>query len=86
MNNYGHGPVYAENPEYQKADGIFEPTWQSLQSVRYPEWFWNAKLGFWAQWGRRPCRFTVFGFKDICTLWKAEKFNPYVLMQQCQQA
>jgi alpha-L-fucosidase len=112
MNNHGHGPVYAEDPEYQIADGIFEPTWQSLQSVQCPEWFRDAKLGFWAHWGLRPCRFTVtgtrgiyiersdqyrfhwrtyghpskFGFKDICALWKAEKFNTYVLMQQYQQA
>ncbi len=51
MNNHEHGPVYARDPEYQIAEGIFEPTWQSLQSFQCPEWFRDAKLGFWAHWG-----------------------------------
>ena len=50
MNIHGHGPVYAEDPEYQFAEGNFEPTWQSLQSVQCPEWFRHAKLGFWPYW------------------------------------
>jgi alpha-L-fucosidase len=31
--------------------GKFRPTWESLQQYRTPEWFRDAKLGFWAHWG-----------------------------------
>lgn len=31
--------------------GKFEPTWESLQQYRVPEWFRNAKFGIWAHWG-----------------------------------
>ncbi|HEX6034140.1 MAG TPA: alpha-L-fucosidase, partial [Anaerolineales bacterium] len=51
MDHHQHDPVYAADPEYQIAEGIFEPTWQSLQSFQCPEWFRDAKLGFWAHWG-----------------------------------
>ncbi len=30
---------------------LFEPTWESLQQYRCPEWFRNAKFGIWAHWG-----------------------------------
>jgi alpha-L-fucosidase len=33
------------------ASGKFEPTWQSLQQYKVPEWFQNAKFGIWAHWG-----------------------------------
>jgi alpha-L-fucosidase len=33
------------------ASGKFEPTWQSLQQYKAPEWFRNAKFGIWAHWG-----------------------------------
>jgi alpha-L-fucosidase len=33
------------------AQGRFEPTWQSLQQYKVPEWFRNAKFGIWAHWG-----------------------------------
>jgi len=33
------------------APGKFEPTWESLQQYRAPEWFRNAKFGIWAHWG-----------------------------------
>lgn len=33
------------------AKGKFEPTWQSLQQYKVPEWFRNAKFGIWAHWG-----------------------------------
>ena len=46
-----HGLVYADDPDYKIAEGSFEPTWQSLQSFQCPEWFRDAKLGFWAHWG-----------------------------------
>jgi alpha-L-fucosidase len=29
------------------AEGAFEPTWDSLQRYQCPEWFRDAKLGFW---------------------------------------
>jgi hypothetical protein len=59
MNNRGHGLVYAEDPEDQIAEGIFEPTWQSLRSVQCREWFRDAKLGFWAHW--RPQAVPMYG-------------------------
>lgn len=33
------------------ANGKFEPTWQSLQQYKVPEWYRNAKFGIWAHWG-----------------------------------
>jgi len=33
------------------ADGPFKPTDESFQQYKYPEWFRDAKLGFWAHWG-----------------------------------
>jgi alpha-L-fucosidase len=33
------------------AQGKFEPTWQSLQQYKVPEWYRNAKFGIWAHWG-----------------------------------
>ena len=33
------------------AKGKFEPTWQSLQQYKIPEWYRNAKFGIWAHWG-----------------------------------
>jgi alpha-L-fucosidase len=32
-------------------DGKFKPTDESLKQYQYPEWFRDAKLGFWAHWG-----------------------------------
>lgn len=29
----------------------FEPTWESLQTYDYPDWFRDAKFGIWAHWG-----------------------------------
>ncbi len=31
--------------------GKFEPTWESLQQYKTPEWFNDAKFGIWAHWG-----------------------------------
>lgn len=31
--------------------GMFEPTWQSLQQYKIPDWYRNAKFGIWAHWG-----------------------------------
>ena len=33
------------------APGRFEPTDESLKQYGYPEWFRDAKLGFWSHWG-----------------------------------
>jgi alpha-L-fucosidase len=33
------------------APGKFEPTWESLQHYKAPDWFRNAKFGIWAHWG-----------------------------------
>ncbi len=33
------------------APGKFQPTWESLQQYRVPEWFRDAKFGIWAHWG-----------------------------------
>jgi alpha-L-fucosidase len=31
--------------------GKFEPTWESLQQYKVPDWYRNAKVGIWAHWG-----------------------------------
>ncbi len=51
MRDHTNGLVYADDPDYKIAEGPFEPAWQSLQSFQCPEWFRDAKLGFWAHWG-----------------------------------
>lgn len=33
------------------AEGVFEPTWESLRQYEVPEWYKNAKFGIWAHWG-----------------------------------
>src|SRR5690349_10497855 len=33
------------------ANGPFQPNDSSLKQYKYPEWFRDAKLGFWAHWG-----------------------------------
>jgi alpha-L-fucosidase len=33
------------------ATGKFEPTWESLQQYRTPDWYRDAKFGIWAHWG-----------------------------------
>jgi len=38
-----------QNPQSQA--GPFKPTDESLKQYQYPEWFRDAKLGFWAHWG-----------------------------------
>lgn len=32
-------------------NGPFKPTEDSLKQYKFPDWFRNAKLGFWAHWG-----------------------------------
>jgi alpha-L-fucosidase len=31
--------------------GPFEPTWESLENYKTPEWYRDAKFGMWAHWG-----------------------------------
>src|SRR5688572_30245652 len=38
-------------PDQENSKTRFEPTWESLQQYRVPEWFRNAKFGIWAHWG-----------------------------------
>ena len=97
-----------------KAKDKFEPTDQSLQQYKYPDWFRDAKFGIWAHWGPQAVprqgdwyarimylqndkskwaaevydshlktygHPSVFGYKDIIPLWKAEKWNPEQLMK-----
>ena len=33
------------------APGPFEPTWQSLEQYKVPDWYRDAKFGIWAHWG-----------------------------------
>ena len=33
------------------AKGPFQPTWESLQNYKTPEWYRDAKFGMWAHWG-----------------------------------
>jgi alpha-L-fucosidase len=42
-------PVSGEHEKM--AEGKYEPTWQSLQQHKTPEWFRDAKFGIWAHWG-----------------------------------
>ena len=42
-------PVSEKNEKMQ--EGEFEPTWESLQNYKVPEWFRNVKFGIWAHWG-----------------------------------
>ncbi len=90
------------------SEGPFKPTDESLKQYQYPEWFRDAKLGFWAHWGPQAVprqgdwyakrmyqegnpayRYhlehyghpSVFGYKDIIPLWKAERWDPDKLME-----
>ena len=33
------------------AQGMYQPTWESLRRHHTPEWFRDAKFGIWAHWG-----------------------------------
>lgn len=41
--------AFSQNEPMEK--GKFEPTWQSLQQYKVPDWFRNVKFGIWAHWG-----------------------------------
>lgn len=40
-------PTKKEGPIQEK----YKPTWESLQHFKVPEWFQDAKLGYWVHWG-----------------------------------
>ncbi len=94
------------------ADGPYMPSDESLKQYNYPEWFRDAKLGFWSHWGPQAVprqgdwyakrmyqendpgikyrenfgHPSVFGFKDIIPLWKAERWDPDKLMELYKKA
>ncbi len=41
----------AQQQDYSIASGPFKPPDESFQQYKYPEWFRDAKLGFWSHWG-----------------------------------
>lgn len=48
MNTWPTIPV----PRFDVAEGPFDPNWESLRAdYNCPEWFQDAKLGFWTHWG-----------------------------------
>ena len=99
--------------ESQDLEGFFKPTEESFKQYRCPEWFRDAKLGFWAHWGPQAVprqgdwyarqmyiegspdyqyhvthygHPSVFGYKDIIPLWKAERWDPEKLMALFKKA
>ena len=81
------------------AQGPFQPTQASLDELyRCPEWFADAKFGFWAHWGPQSVNFasisknnkefgdpSKFGYKDVLPLFTAEKFDPEGLMAEFKE-
>ncbi len=47
----GAGVTAQDTAQLPIADGPFQPTMQSLQQYKCPEWFRDAKFGIWAHWG-----------------------------------
>lgn len=43
--------TFAQGAKEPMATGKFQPTWESLQQYKVPDWFRNAKFGIWAHWG-----------------------------------
>ena len=41
----------AQQQKAALSEGPFKPTDESMKQYQYPEWFRDAKLGFWAHWG-----------------------------------
>src|SRR5512133_3156730 len=100
--------VSAQQGKLPVADGPYKPADESLLQYQAPDWFRDAKLGFWAHWGPQAVprhgdwyakrmyhendtaykyhvvkygHPSVFGYKDIIPLWKAEKWDPDKLME-----
>ena len=60
-------PVSEKNEKMQ--EGEFEPTWESLQNYKVPEWFRNANLVFGAHWGRNVWKGPATGWR-VLSIWK----------------
>lgn len=43
--------INGQQGNYPITPGPFKATDESLQQYKYPEWFRDAKLGFWSHWG-----------------------------------
>jgi len=43
-------PVTAPAQQRAIAQGMFQPTWDSLKQYKTPDWFRDAKFGIWAHW------------------------------------
>jgi alpha-L-fucosidase len=43
--------ISGQQQKHTIAEGPFKPADESLKQYQYPEWFRDAKLGFWAHWG-----------------------------------
>src|SRR3954467_2231811 len=41
----------AQRPNVAAGTGPFQPNDSSLKQYQYPDWFRDAKLGYWAHWG-----------------------------------
>jgi len=95
------------------AEGMFQPTWESLKQYKAPDWFRDAKFGIWAHWsaqcvpeqgdwyarqmyiqGSPHYNFHVqnyghpskFGFMEIDHRWKADKWQPDILISRYVKA
>lgn len=44
---------------FEIQEGPFKPEWESLRQFEPPQWFKDAKLGFWAHWG--PQSVSMYG-------------------------
>jgi alpha-L-fucosidase len=105
--------ITAQKGKLPIAEGPYMPSDESLAKYKYPEWFRDAKLGFWAHWGPQAVprqgdwyakklyqeggdvykyhlghygHPSVFGYKDIIPLWKAERWDPDKLMELYKKA
>jgi len=47
----GNDFLQAAYPGEPIAKGPFNPSWESLQNYKTPDWFRDAKFGMWAHWG-----------------------------------
>jgi alpha-L-fucosidase len=47
----GNDFLQTQDLEEAIAKGPFNPTWESLENYKTPDWFRDAKFGMWAHWG-----------------------------------
>ena len=97
----------------EREQGKFEQDWESLSDYRVPDWFRDAKIGFWSHWdpqsipeeGDWYARWMYdehhkdnayhrknygspaeFGYKDICGMFTADRFNPEEIIKLAKRA